>query len=212
MITQNFADGLNGSGLWCSPFDISREYTGAVMGLINCCGNLTYYAISANLIGYFFDKGRCKLSYDLPDIKAMATFVVPDTNDTMSLDVSGDCQSGLKQCLANNEQAVLDNYIEAHDEIFVDPDEQTCQEMWQFLFVGSGTLALLASLVFAVTARGDNMDHIFSGEALKPPATTTDPNDDLTNMTQVGLSYPFVLAHSTTHSRRSVRVATKFYS
>ena len=177
VVTQNFFDGMNGSGLWCSPFDISREYTGAVMGLINMCSNLTYYAISANVIGYLLDLGKCKLSYDLPDIDAVATFVVPNTNETRLLGVSGDCQSGLQQCLADMEQSVMDDYINSHEDAFADPDEQVCKEMWKFLFVGSGALALLASLIFAATATGDDMDPIFSGGSIKPESPASQEND-----------------------------------
>ena len=182
IVTQSFTDGMNGSGLWCSPFDISREYSGAVMGLINMCGNLTYYAISANLIGYLLDRGKCKLSYDLPQVDAIATFVIPNTNETKFLGVSGDCQSGLQSCVANMEQAVMDDYIDTHEDAFVDPDEKVCKQTWELLFVASGTIALLASFIFAATARGDNMDHIFSGGTIPESAATGDDSSEMTKV------------------------------
>ena len=148
---------------------------------------IRYYAISANLIGYLLDLGKCKLSNDLPHIDAVATFVVPNTNETRFLGVSGDCQSGLEQCLANMEQAVMDDYIDTHEDAFVDPDEQVCSEMWEFLFVGSGALALLGSLVFWATAQGDNMDHIFSGGSIKPEKRGTAGGDGM-ELTQVGFN------------------------
>jgi ACS family glucarate transporter-like MFS transporter len=165
MITQNFADGMNASGLWCNPFDISREYSGAVMGLMNMCGNLTYYALSANIIGYLLDRGKCKLSYDLPEVDALATFVNPDTNTTMFLGVDGECKSALTSCLADNEQAVIDGYRDTHEDAFANPDVQVCTEMWDFIFIGSSALTLGASFVFFATAVGDNLDHVFAGES-----------------------------------------------
>lgn len=164
MISQNFADGLNGSGLWCSPFDITREYTGAVMGLMNMAGNLTYYALSANIIGYLLDLGKCKLSNDLPEVSALATFVDLDNNATMFLTVSGDCGDALQTCLADSEQAVIDDYRLTHEDAIENPDVQTCKDMWEFLFLGSASLTLIASFCFAATAAGENMDNIFSGK------------------------------------------------
>lgn len=164
MISQNFADGLNGSGLWCSPFDITREYTGAVMGLMNMASNLTYYALSANIIGYLLDLGKCTTT-PLPAVNSLATFVDPDNNSTMFLTVSGDCADAIQTCLADSEQAVIDDYRMTHEGVTEDPDIQTCKDMWEFLFLGSAALTLIASFCFAATASGTNMDHIFSGKS-----------------------------------------------
>ena len=71
-----------------------------------------------SIIGYLLDRGKCKLSYDLPEVDALATFVNPDTNTTMFLGVDGECKSALTSCLADNEQAVIDGYRDAHEDAF----------------------------------------------------------------------------------------------
>jgi hypothetical protein len=75
------------------------------MGLMNMCGNLTYYALSANLIGYFLDMGMCKLSNDdLPTVDVLPIFTNPDTNTSMMIDVPVDCRIAFATCLADEEQ------------------------------------------------------------------------------------------------------------
>ena len=58
--------------------------------------------------------------------------------------------------------------------------------MWEFLFIGSGTIALLASFIFTATARGDNMDHIFSGGTVKSESAAT--GDDSSELREVSLN------------------------
>ena len=40
--------------------DMSPKYAAAIMGALNCANNLTFYAISANIIGYWLDAGGCR--------------------------------------------------------------------------------------------------------------------------------------------------------
>ena len=126
------------------------------------------------MIGWLLDQGKCKLSYDLPDVNVLPSFTNPDTNTSMEINVPVDCHTTFATCLADNEQAIIDDFRAAHPESVMaeSPDIQLCVDMWQFLFLGSAALTLIASLIFGVTAVGDNMDEIFSGGA-GATATTT---------------------------------------
>lgn len=44
--------------------DISRRYAALSHGIMNGCGNVTYYALSATLIGDFLKAGGCDLGTD----------------------------------------------------------------------------------------------------------------------------------------------------
>jgi hypothetical protein len=49
--------------------DISTKFTAAIVGIMNCGSNLTYYALANNLIGWWLDRGRCTVAsgVDLPE-------------------------------------------------------------------------------------------------------------------------------------------------
>ena len=53
LIVANFGDGMSGSGLFTKSLDITKRYAALSHGFMNSCGNISYYALSGSLIGWY---------------------------------------------------------------------------------------------------------------------------------------------------------------
>ena len=47
------------AGISPIAMDISKKYAAAIVGIMNCGSNVTYYALANNVIGWWLDRGRC---------------------------------------------------------------------------------------------------------------------------------------------------------
>jgi hypothetical protein len=50
-------NGFKQAGISPIAMDISRKYAAAIVGVMNCASNVTYYALANNFIGAWLDAG-----------------------------------------------------------------------------------------------------------------------------------------------------------
>lgn len=59
-ITISGLNGFKQAGISPVAMDISTKYAAAIVGVMNCGSNFTYYALANNAIGWWLDRGRCQ--------------------------------------------------------------------------------------------------------------------------------------------------------
>ena len=140
----NFFESFVGNGFWAKGLDISKRYSGLAEGFYNSCSNISFYALSATMIGNFLAAGKCTLTRDkAPMTHSTWSGVVNGTcdsqgNNCIGLTPSLECSADMQSCMSSAAAQRLEESdgIDASMEALLveDPDVQLCKDTWKELF------------------------------------------------------------------------------
>ena len=135
--------------------DLSYKYAAAIMGVANAGSNLTYYALSANIIGPVLDWGGCTATPTAgrqPDVfwevAAGATCRIDD-----ALPAGGN-YTCISTASAAEQECTLRHTLRSVDVTKAVEDPVRCHATWQALFLAMGVASLAGAAVFYLFGSG----------------------------------------------------------